>query len=73
MAFGGAVTQSAELRHDGLTATQIDSLGHVTAGMRNAWGRLTDVVDPQGSLTRYEYDAFGSLLRVRDAHNECPC
>ncbi len=69
VAFGGAVTQSTELRHDGLTATQIDSLGHVTARMRNAWGRLTDVVDPKGSLTRYEYDAFGSLLRVRDAHN----
>ena len=69
VAFGGAISQSTELRHDGLTATQTDSLGHATAGTRNAWGRLTEVVDPKGSRTRYEYDAFGALLRIRDAHN----
>ncbi len=69
VAFGGGIVQSTELRHDGLTATQTDSLGHVTTGTRNAWGRLMEVVDPNGNRTRYEYDAFGALLRVRDAHN----
>ena len=69
VAFGGAITQSTELRHDGLTATQTDSLGHATTGTRNAWGRLMEVVDSKGSRTRYEYDAFGALLRVRDAQN----
>ena len=69
VAFGGGIVQSTELRHDGLTATQTDSLGHVTTGTRNAWGRLMEVVDPNGNRTRYEYDASGALLRVRDAHN----
>ena len=70
VAFGGGIVQSTGLRHDGLTATQTDSLGHVTTGTRNAWGRLMEVVDPNGNRTRYEYDAFGALLRVRDAHQQ---
>ncbi len=69
VAFGGAIAQAIELQYDGLTVTQTDSLGHPTAGTRNAWGGLTEVVDAKGGRTRYEYDAFGALLRVRDAQN----
>ena len=48
---------------------QTDSLGHATTGTRSAWGRLMEVVDAKDGQTRYEYDAFGALLRVRDAQN----
>ena len=66
---GGTLVRSNALQYDGLAVTQTDSLGHVTTGTRSAWGRLTDVVDALGGRTRYEYDAFGALLRVRDAQN----
>ena len=69
MTAGGAPVRSTALQYDGLAVTQTDSLGHVTTGTRSAWGRLTDVVDALGGRTRYEYDAFGALLRVRDALN----
>jgi len=69
VAFGGAVAQSFEFLHNGLTVTQTDSLGHATGGTRSAWGPLMEVIDSNGSRTRYEYDAFGALLRVRDAQN----
>ena len=64
---GGSIEQSREVRHDGLTVTQVDALGRARSGTRNAWGPLAEVVDPLGGRTRYEYDAFGGLLRVRDA------
>ena len=64
---GGSIEQSREIRHDGLTVTQVNALGRTRSGIRNAWGPLAEVVDPLGNRTRYEYDAFGNLLRVRDA------
>jgi RHS repeat-associated protein len=64
---GGSIEQLREVRHDGLAVTQVDALGRTRSGTRNAWGPLAEVVDPLGGRTRYEYDAFGSLLRVRDA------
>ncbi len=68
-AAGGTIAQSVELRYDGLAVTQTDSLGHATTGTRSAWGRLMEVVDAKGGRTRYEFDAFGALQRVRDAQN----
>ncbi|MGD9883798.1 MAG: RHS repeat-associated core domain-containing protein, partial [Reyranella sp.] len=65
----GSIERSQTLRHDGFTVTQTDGLGHTKAGTRSAWGRLADVVDAAGNHTRYEYDAFGNLLQVRDALN----
>ena len=66
---GGTLVRSTTLKYDGLAVTKTDSLGHVMTGTRSAWGRLTDVVDPLGGRIRYEFDAFGALLRVRDALN----
>ena len=65
----GSIERTVSLRHDGLTATQTDALGRTTIGTRTAWGRLAQVVDAAGNNTRYEYDGFGNLLRVRDALN----
>lgn len=64
---GGAVLRAQSLRHDGLTVTHVDALGRSTSGTQTAWGTPAQVVDPAGGVTRYEYDAFGNLLRVRDA------
>ncbi len=66
-AVGAPASRSIELRHDGLAVTQTDSLGRSTTGTRTAWGPLSTVVDALGERTRYEYDSFGGLLRVRDA------
>ena len=66
-AVGGSVSGSVTLSHDGLAMMQTDSLGRVTTGTRIAWGPLSEMVDALGERTRYEYDAFGGLLRVRDA------
>ncbi len=65
----GSIVRSLALEYDGLSVTQTDPLGHVTTGARSAWGPLMEVVDAKGGRTRYEYDAFGALLRVRDAQD----
>ncbi len=69
LAGGSNVVRSMSTRYDGHAVVQTDSLGHATTGTRTAWGRLTGVVDSLGGNTRYEYDAFGRLLRVQDAAN----
>ncbi|MBX3704369.1 MAG: VCBS repeat-containing protein [Steroidobacteraceae bacterium] len=63
----GAIERQHTLRHDGLVVTHVDPLGRTSAAMRTAWGTPAQVSDPAGGMTRYEYDAFGGLLRVRDA------
>jgi RHS repeat-associated protein len=63
----GAVEQQQALRHDGLSVTHVDALGRSTTATRTAWGTPAQVTDPAGGATRYEYDAFGQLLTVRDA------
>ncbi len=65
--FGGAVARSEAIQHAGLALARIDPLGRSTTLTRNAWGPVAQVVDPQGGVTRYESDAFGALLGVRDA------
>jgi RHS repeat-associated protein len=65
----GAVERSQSLRHDGHAATQTDALGRATTGTRTAWGRLAQVEDAAGNRSRYEYDAFGNLVKARDAMN----
>ncbi len=69
VAADGSIVRSFALAYDGLIVTQTDPLGHVTTGARSAWGPMTEVVDANGGRTRYEYDAFGELLRVRDAQD----
>jgi RHS repeat-associated protein len=69
VAAGGAIERSLALRPDGLAVTQTDALGHATTGTRTVWGSLSQVDDAAGNSTHYEYDAFGNLLRVRDALN----
>ncbi len=65
----GQVERVHSLRHDGLAVAHVDPLGRITTSMRTAWGSPSQIVDPAGGRTRYEYDAFGSLLRVFDALN----
>jgi RHS repeat-associated protein len=67
IAAGGAVTRSIALDYKGLVVSQTDSLGHVTNVTRRAWGPIAELRDAAGAATHYEYDAFGSLIRVRDA------
>lgn len=64
---GGGVLRANALSHDGFTVTHVDALGRSTAGTLTAWGAPAQVADPAGGVTRYEHDAFGGLLRVRDA------
>jgi RHS repeat-associated protein len=61
--------RSIRLQYDGLAVTQTNLLGQVTTGTRTAWGPLAEVIDASGGTTRYEYDASGNLLRVRDPQN----
>ncbi|MBF8291755.1 MAG: Repeat family protein [Steroidobacteraceae bacterium] len=63
----GVMDRAAVWRYDGHATTQTDPLGHVATETRSAWGRLMRVGDAAGGNTRYEYDAFGRLLLVRDA------
>jgi len=65
----GAIERSIGLRYDGLAAIQTDPLGRTTMELRTAWGDLVQVTDATGGNTRYEYDASGRLLQVRDALN----
>ncbi|MDH4259571.1 MAG: hypothetical protein OEW16_04630 [Gammaproteobacteria bacterium] len=65
----GAPDREASWRYDGHMVTQTDPLGHVTTETHSAWGSLTRISDAVGGNTRYEYDAFGRLLQVRDALN----
>jgi RHS repeat-associated protein len=65
-AADGALLRAHTLRHDGLAVTHVDALGRRTTGVRTAWGTPAEVTDPAGGVTRYEYDAFGNLLSVRD-------
>ncbi|MGQ0430297.1 MAG: RHS repeat-associated core domain-containing protein [Gammaproteobacteria bacterium] len=57
------------LRHEGHSVAHVDPLGRVTTGTRTAWGTPSQIVDPAGGRMRYEYDAYGGLLRVYDALN----
>jgi RHS repeat-associated protein len=66
-AVGGPVARFEALHYEGLTVTRVDPLGRNTTFTRSAWGPVSQVVDPQGGVTRYESDAFGALLGVRDA------
>ncbi len=66
---GNTVMRAVTTQYDGHAAMETDALGHVRTGTRTAWGLLSDIVDGLGARTRYEYDAFGSLLRVQDAQN----
>ncbi|MEX0733036.1 MAG: RHS repeat-associated core domain-containing protein [Steroidobacteraceae bacterium] len=66
---GGTIERSIAIEYDGFAVTQRNPLGHAATGIRTAWSRLFEIVDATGSTTRYEHDAFGNLLRVRDALN----
>ncbi|MGH8223219.1 MAG: hypothetical protein ACREQZ_09630, partial [Woeseiaceae bacterium] len=66
---GGTIERSIAIEYDGLAVTQRNPLGHAATRIRTAWGRLSETVDAADGTTRYEHDAFGSLLRVRDALN----
>ncbi len=66
-AIDGSLDREAVWRYDGHVVTSTDPLGHVTSETRTAWGNLFGIGDAAGGNTRYEYDAFGRLLQVRDA------
>ncbi len=66
---GGAVKRDSSLAYDGLSVTSTDSLGHATTVTRLAWGPVAEATDASGGVTRYDYDGFGALVRVRDAAN----
>lgn len=68
-AANGAAQRVHELRHEGLSVSHVDPLGRLTRGTRTAWGTPVEVVDAAAGRTRYEYDAYGGLLRVYDAMN----
>ncbi len=63
----GQAFRTAGWRYDGHIVTRTDPLGHMTTETRNAWGDILQTGDAAGGSTRFEYDAFGRLLQVRDA------
>jgi RHS repeat-associated protein len=66
VAGGATVAQSGSIQYEGLTIVRSDPLGRRTALTRSAWGPIARIVDPADGETRYEFDAFGALQRVRD-------
>jgi len=64
---GASPTSAGEIRYEGLATTLIDPQGRNSTLTRSAWGTVVQVVDPLGAATRYESDALGGLLGVRDA------
>ena len=63
----GAVERSFNHAYVGLARQVTDARGSSTSATTTAWGDTVEVQDPLGARTRYEYDAFGRLLRVRAA------
>ncbi|HET9268590.1 MAG TPA: RHS repeat-associated core domain-containing protein, partial [Vicinamibacterales bacterium] len=66
---GGALKRQSSNAYEGLSVTSTDALGHSTTATRLAWGPIAETVDALSGRTRYEYNAFGALARVRDASN----
>jgi len=69
MSAGGAANRTLRASYDGYAVTQTDALGRTNTGVRNAWGRLVQVIDAAGNRTQYARDAFGNPLEVRDSLN----
>ncbi|MFZ2507685.1 MAG: RHS repeat-associated core domain-containing protein, partial [Steroidobacteraceae bacterium] len=63
----GQAYRTAGWRYEGHVVTQTDPLGHMSTETRNAWGDILATGDAAGGSTRFEYDAFGRLLRAHDA------
>jgi RHS repeat-associated protein len=66
----GAVKRQSSVAYDGLSVVHDDPLRHATTTTRLAWGPVAEIVDALGGRTRYEHDAFGAVVRVRDAAND---
>jgi RHS repeat-associated protein len=66
----GNVKRESSASWQGLAVVHVDPLGRATTATRLAWGPLAEVADALGGRTRYEYDAFGAVVRVRDAAND---
>ena len=63
----GVIDRSIGLRYDGLAVTRTNALGRESTATHTAWGDVVQVIDAAGNNTQYEYDAFGRLLKIRDA------
>ncbi|HSC72098.1 MAG TPA: RHS repeat-associated core domain-containing protein, partial [Candidatus Methylomirabilis sp.] len=49
------------------TTTFADRNGHARSSLKDAYGRVTQITEPGGALTRYGYDTTGRLTAVTDA------
>jgi len=66
----GTVKRQSTLAYDGLSVVRTDPLGHATTATRLAWGPLVEITDALGGGMRFDYDAFGAPVSVRDAGND---
>ena len=59
--------QYTTIAYDGLTTTTTDPEGKVSKSVADAKGRAYRSIDHAGYYQQFEYDAFGSIRRVRDS------
>ncbi len=64
---GTPTLQSTSISHLGLRAITTDPEGKTSTKITDALGRVVRSTDHSGYYQEFNYDAFGSLLRVRDS------
>jgi len=64
----GATERSVSYAYAGRQTSVTDPLGRTRTFLRDITGRTRQVTDPSpGGVTAFDFDAFGGLVRVRDA------
>ena len=64
---GTPTLQSTGISHEGLRAISTDPEGKATNKISDVLGRIVRSTDHAGYYQQFDYDAFGSLRRVRDS------
>ena len=60
---------TVQIAYSQAVTTVTDANGHSTNRVRDVFGRTTQVTEPYGFITTYQYDALGNLAQVADSQN----